>query len=123
MILWLDDIRPPWRFGYMGAEWPKTAEDAIEILKTGKVIFASLDHDLSELAMLGLAPKDEPNGMTVVNWMDDNDVYPMKGVQVHSLSELGSKRMMWGLRRLHKRIGCGLNSAPIYKPAKLLRDE
>lgn len=123
MILWLDDIRPPWRFGYMGAEWAKTAEEAIEILKTGKVLFASLDHDLSELAMIGLAPKDEPNGMTVVDWMQDNDVYPIDGVQVHSLSKMGSIRMIAGLTAIHERLGHGLENLPVYRPAKLLRDE
>jgi hypothetical protein len=41
--LWLDDTRQPSR----GFTWAKTAEKAIELLKTGKVNFASLDHDLN----------------------------------------------------------------------------
>jgi hypothetical protein len=54
MNLWLDDVRPPWRFGYIGWEWAKTYDEAIALLATGKVERASLDHDLSEPATLGL---------------------------------------------------------------------
>lgn len=59
MTLWLDDIREPWKHGYPGAEWVKTADAAISALKTGRYTFASLDHDLSEAAlMLNLTPND-----------------------------------------------------------------
>lgn len=53
MTLWLDNIREPWKHGYTGAEWAKTADEAIALLKTGTVTFASLDHDLSEAATMG----------------------------------------------------------------------
>ena len=33
MILWLDDVREPWKHGFIGAEWVKTAAEAIECLK------------------------------------------------------------------------------------------
>ena len=49
MKLWLDDIRAPWKFGCIGWTWVKTADEAIELLKTGKVEMASLDHDLQPL--------------------------------------------------------------------------
>jgi hypothetical protein len=48
MKLWLDDIRKPWMHGCIGFEWAKTVDEAIALLKTGRVTFASLDHDLSE---------------------------------------------------------------------------
>jgi hypothetical protein len=46
--LWLNDIRPPWKYGCIGRHWAKTAQEAIDVLKTGKVEEASLDHDLTE---------------------------------------------------------------------------
>lgn len=122
MILWLDDIRAPWRFGYTGAEWAKTAEEAIEILKTGKVIFASLDHDLSELAMIGLAPEDEPNGYSVVLWMEENGVYPIDGCVVHSMNPSGARKMIAGLTAIHRRLGRTPATLPVYRPAKLIYD-
>lgn len=117
MTLWLDDVRPPWRYGHIGAEWAKTAEEAIEILKTGNVTFASLDHDLSEAATIGMAPPDEPTGYTVVLWMMENGVYPENGVNVHSMSQWGSKRMMEGLTHLHETLDLSESIRPLYKPA------
>jgi hypothetical protein len=93
MTLWLDDIRPPWKHGYIGAEWAKTADEAISILKNGKVTFASLDHDLSELATIGMAPAGEKTGYTVVCWMEENNVWPEGGVNVHSMNPSGAARM------------------------------
>ena len=46
MKLWLDDMRDPVDHGHTDAVWVKTAEEAIEILRTGKVRFISFDHDL-----------------------------------------------------------------------------
>jgi hypothetical protein len=94
MTLWLDDIREPWKHGYVGAEWAKTAERAIEVLKTGLVDFASLDHDLSEAAKMGCAPPNEPTGYTVVCWLEANpEFWPERGVKVHSMNPVGAKRM------------------------------
>jgi hypothetical protein len=45
MKLWLDDVRNPEERGLVGFTWVKTVE-AIALLKTGQVVFASLDHDL-----------------------------------------------------------------------------
>ena len=60
MKLWLDDLRPPWRYGYIGWEWAKNAGEAIALLKTGKVTQASLDHDLSYEATLGNGKVKKP---------------------------------------------------------------
>ena len=48
MNLWLDDVRNPATHGAIGFVWVKTAEEAIDMLKSGAVQFASLDHDLAE---------------------------------------------------------------------------
>jgi len=93
MILWLDDIRSPKKYGYPDAYWAKTAEEAITILQTGAVTFASLDHDLSEMAIIGLAPSDEKTGYDVVRWMEENGVWPSGGVKVHSMNPVGKARM------------------------------
>jgi hypothetical protein len=51
--LWLDDICDPVQHGKIGWVWVKTAEEAINLLKTGNVVRASLDHDLSIEATIG----------------------------------------------------------------------
>ena len=52
--LWLDDVRPmPPSFNY----WAKTAKEAIEILKTGRVVEISLDHDLGQDASSYVSPE------------------------------------------------------------------
>lgn len=93
MTLWLDDIRPPKKYGYPDAYWAKTAEEAIAILQTGAVTFASLDHDLSEMAIWGLSPSEEKTGYDVVRWMEENGVWPSGGVKVHSMNPVGKARM------------------------------
>ena len=98
MKLWLDDLRPPWRYGYIGWEWAKTADEAIAFLKTGKVTQASLDHDLSEKATLG-DWSDEMTGYDVVLWMEENSVFPPDGVTIHSLNPAGANRMKLALER------------------------
>ena len=94
MILWLDDIRQPWNHGYIGAQWAKTYEDAIRILETGKVTFASLDHDLSEAATMGCASPGEKTGYSVICWLEDHpQFWPVDGVKVHSMNPSGAMRM------------------------------
>lgn len=93
--MWLDDVRPPWEHGYVGATWVKTYDEAIELLKTGKVLRASLDHDL---AMEHYFPANgevfrEKTGYDVVRWMLDNNCVPPAGVAVHSMNPVGAKRM------------------------------
>lgn len=73
MKLWLDDIRDPCANGRIGYTWVKTAQEAVEALKTGQVTFASLDHDLTVRATLG-DWKNEITGYHVVEWMYRNDI-------------------------------------------------
>ena len=92
MKLWLDDLRPPWKYGFVGWDWAKTADEAIALLETGKVTEASLDHDLSYEATLGKW-EGEKTGYDVVLWMEQNKVFPPGGVTIHSLNSAGSVRM------------------------------
>lgn len=92
MILWLDDIREPWKHLYTDAHWAQSAESAILALKTGKVTFASLDHDLSIQSTLGLED-NELTGYDVVRWMEENNVWPKDGVAIHSMNPVGAERM------------------------------
>jgi hypothetical protein len=93
MTLWLDDIRPPWKHGYFSATWAKTAEEAIALLGTGQVRFASLDHDLSVEATLGNW-QNEKTGYDVVCWLEEHpEFWPPEGVRVHSMNPAGRARM------------------------------
>jgi hypothetical protein len=103
MVLWLDDVREPWRFGLVGAEWVKTAEDAIELLRRGGVRFASLDHDLSEKATLG-DWEGEVTGYDVMLFLEQYPEFcPPDGIAVHSLNPAGRERMLVVVRRLYGR--------------------
>jgi hypothetical protein len=92
MRLWLDDIREPWKHGFIACEWARTADEAIARLATGEITFASLDHDLTIDDTIG-GPKGEKTGYDVVCWMEENDVWPKDGVVVHSMNPVGRARM------------------------------
>jgi len=97
MKLWLDDVREPWKHGCLGWTWAKTAEEAIEFLKTGKVEEASLDHDLAWEHYPGSGiPSTQytaKTGYDVVLWMEENNVWPPNGVRVHSMNPVGRAKM------------------------------
>lgn len=100
MKMWLDDIREPWKFGAIGWEWVKTAEEAINLLKAGEVEVASLDHDLSDEHYpwnrsneYDMPVSGAGTGYDVVCWMEENNAWPKGGVSVHSMNPVGRKRM------------------------------
>lgn len=97
MVLWLDDVREPWKHGFIGVTWVKTAAEAIEKLKTGKVEFASLDHDLSEEHYpwnCADVTKCKGTGYDVVCWLEQNpEFWPSHGVRIHSANPVGRARM------------------------------
>ena len=93
MKLWLDDVREPWKHGALGFHWAKTYEGAIAALEGGCVTYASLDHDLSEMATIGQPAPDEKTGYSVICWMEEHDVWPVDGVRVHSMNPAGKARM------------------------------
>ena len=92
MKLWLDDIREPWKHGFINSEWCRTADEAIQRLKIGDITFASLDHDLSIDDTMG-TPKGEKTGYTVICFMEENNIWPMNGVRVHSMNPVGRQKM------------------------------
>ena len=110
MRLWLDDVREPWKFGFLGATWAKTYDEAISFLKSGEVSFASLDHDIgacAECVAANLHAGDmktpettffnrcphEKTGYDVICWMEENDVWPPDGVRCHSSNPVGRARI------------------------------
>ena len=110
MRLWLDDVREPWKHGFIGATWAKTYDEAIEILESRQVSFASLDHDIGacadcveknlhvgdmrtpETTFYNRCPH-EKTGYDVVCWMEENNVWPPEGTRVHSANPVGKQRM------------------------------
>jgi len=101
--LWLDDIRDPADHGCAGWTWVKTADEAIALLQTGRVIRASLDHDLTIEATLG-QPDKEKTGYSVVCWMEEFGMWPQDGVAVHSMNPIGRQRMQQVIQRAYERI-------------------
>jgi hypothetical protein len=100
--LWLDILRDPAHHGRIGWTWVTTADAAIAMLATGRVIEASLDHDLDIEATMGYPPR-EKTGHDVVRWMQAHDVYPRDGVHVHSLNTVGRARMEATLAAMRRR--------------------
>lgn len=92
MRVWLDDNRPPWRYGRLGWEWAKSYEEMIKFLETGKVVEVDLDHDLTEKATTG-DWSGELTGFEVLEWMLARKIFPHQGVHIHSLNEEGRIRM------------------------------
>ena len=119
MMLWLDDVRTPPADGWI---WVKTADEAIEKLKTGNVTFASLDHDLADEqypwnAILGINPHEwfyhmdkypisfkEKTGYDVILWMEENNVWPSHGVKCHSQNPVGRKRINTVIEKQYGRL-------------------
>lgn len=93
--LWLDDIRPmPLRFDVH----VKTAQDAIDILKTGNVEEVSLDHDLGDDSGVG-------SGYDVAAWIEEAAYYgaiPSLKWNVHSANSVGIKNMETALTNADK---------------------
>jgi hypothetical protein len=115
MKLWLDDVRAPWKFGCTGWTWAKTADEAMDYLRTGQVTEASLDHDLTpEQTTGGIYGKIREDGFKsgydVVVWLAEHpEFWPVNGVRVHSMNISGRKRMQ---RMIDKHYGTN-NSDPL----------
>lgn len=104
MKVWLDDERDPRDpkiqsgFGAEGDEvWAKTASVAIYHLRTGRVEFISLDHDLG--------PATAGTGMDVANWIEEQAFHgnlPRLVWAVHSKNTVGAKGMTQALTNADK---------------------
>lgn len=81
--IWLDDLRAAPE-GWLHA---RNVQEAIYLLKQheGDVQLVSLDHDLGG---------DGPDAPALVDWMVDNEVWPTRGIGVHSMNPIGRKNML-----------------------------
>jgi hypothetical protein len=102
--LWLDDVRDPARYGFVGWTWVKTVDEARQLLETGRVERASLDHDLGacgpcyalwEADPGGVMPNCEHfgTGYTLCLWMAETGKWPKEKPRVHSMNPVGAARM------------------------------
>ena len=94
MKLWLDDIRP----APPGWTWVKTAVKAAELIKSGVVDIASLDHDLGSLEGGMYGGSEAPTGYDLVKWMVRENCFP-RVVRVHSANPVGRMNMVETLKR------------------------
>ena len=98
--LWLDDERDPQdeviklKFGAKGNElWVKTADEAIEMLKSGKVAHISLDHDLG--------PPEAGTGYDVAKWIEEKafgEELPQLEWRIHTQNPIGESNMKQALQ-------------------------
>jgi hypothetical protein len=94
MKVYLDDERTTPE-GWLRVYVP---EQAIELLRTGKVTHISLDHDLGDDKLVG-------TGYDVVLWIEEavqfGDFIPPK-INVHSANPPAKKRMEAGIEQIRK---------------------
>ena len=92
MKLWLDDVRrlPRLSYGIDMPDWvlAHSVNEGIALMKTGEVTFASLDHDL------GIYHGDGGNGIKLLDWMAENNIWPTDGISVHSANPVGVRQMI-----------------------------
>lgn len=117
VYLWLDDERKAPTHADSGVVWTvaKTADEAIAILETGTVAFASLDHDLADehyqeffKSQLEGRPADhshckEKTGYDVLCWMEEHDVWPEQGVRIHTANSSRGPVMIGVVNRQYGR--------------------
>ena len=99
MLLWLDDVRYPPTNKWL---WVKTAQEAIDVLKSGNVQFASLDHDLLPehypwATNYDPIEAEKTNGKAVTNFLEEQVIkygntviLPDLGIRVHSMNTYGA---------------------------------
>ncbi len=95
--LWLDDLRVmPANFTH----WAKTADEAIALLQTNRVIEISFDHDLSDLES-----ETEKTGYTVACFIEEQaylgNIAPIKW-NVHSANPTGAKKIEMAMLNAQK---------------------
>ncbi len=92
MRVFLDDTRP----APPGFVLVKSASDAIDLLKTDRVSFLSLDHDLGE----------EKSGYDVINWLEEQVVAGILDVPiltVHSANSPGRENINRAIAAINRR--------------------
>ena len=88
--IWLDDVRPmPNGFTHHC----KTAQEAIDLLKTNNVIHISFDHDLGDV--------DELSGYTVACYIEfaayEKRIHPLTW-EIHSANPIGRQRIQYSMQ-------------------------
>jgi hypothetical protein len=113
--VWHDDIRRPpddsWR-------WARTNDEAMEILRAGRVTEISLDHDLglqdadpdAEGAYRRVGSSPDGTGADLARWMCEHGFVPAR-VSVHSWSMEGADAIV----AVFKESGIEVTRAP-YRP-------
>lgn len=96
MKVYLDDERTTPE-GWFRVYWP---DEAISLLKTGKVTHLSLDHDLGD--------DDRGTGYDVVLWLEEQVIcngFTPPEVTVHSANSSASVKMRTGISNMMKYVG------------------
>jgi hypothetical protein len=100
--LWLDDQldNPGMPARHTPVDWVgvKTAQEAIDVLKTGNVTHISLDHDLGDEKIVG-------TGYQVTRWIEaaaHDGILPRIEWAIHSANPVGRKNMEAALRNADK---------------------
>jgi len=108
MKVYLDDVRKCPVGWYLARDY----NEAIKLLKTGRVTEISLDHDLGAQhydAMM-LENMGEPfkyegkTGYDVITWMEENNVWPDR-IWIHTMNPAAKIRMQAALKR-HEEEQC-----------------
>lgn len=97
MKVYLDDERPT-PAGWVGVRWP---EEAIALLKTGRVVELSLDHDLGD--------DDRGTGYDVILWIEEAVVtagFTPPLISVHSANASARQKMLAGIASI-RRLSAG----------------
>ena len=96
--LWLGDLQRAPTFIESGLVWAtaRTGDEAIEMLRSGDVEFASLEYDIS-------GGCHEKTGWDVMTWMTENSVWPKNGVRIHALNYAWSEVMISLVKRVYGR--------------------
>ncbi len=95
MKVFLDDMRKP-PAGWKLVAWP---DEAIKLLKTGKVTDLSLDHDLGD--------DERGTGYDVVLWIEEQVVtkkFNPPNIKVHSANISARKKMELGIKSIKRFI-------------------
>lgn len=102
MLLWLDDYRRPPTSDWT---WAKNHDEAVALLKTGMVRFASLDHDLSEEHYRDQTGKKfrDKTGYDVMVWMEENEIWPEKGTRIHTMNASAKPKMVELVNKVYGR--------------------
>lgn len=97
MNVWMDDVRDPeyheWIVDPIRWTVVRTAQEAWDLLKTGKVEYLSLDHDMGENQFTGYA---------LLCWMEEHNVWSKHKPIVHSMNPVGAMRMRQVIERKFK---------------------